>query len=383
MDQYTKAEFAKNSENKEDPSSFTPAVREAGIAQGTIVYSKLYNTMLGELTKFSKSLSDELTNVLAEAGISPSDSSVTQILTAIKQIAKDNTSGVQVGDLVPNISNEAPIGRMVCDGTLVNNCRTLFPDFYQFVLTKTPFVTMSVYASQLNTYGQCGFCGVEGDNVRLPTITRPISGTSDLSLTGQAILDSMRPITGNFGNKVDNGVFDGAFTVGPLRGYVGRFYRNDTAHTIAFDSARLGARYNGSETRGKQVQYPYSVVVYTTTMSQSLANVQELINLLRYQAQLGVQELPATSGTINLISGAIYKGVIDGATSFVLPTPTDNTLLNQILIQLEITSGGSITSWGTQKYLGDQPVAQEGQCNIIYEYDLISSEWFVGQVIKR
>ena len=63
MDQNKLAEFAKSSENKEG-QEFTTAVQEAGIAQGSLIVSRLFNTMLGDVTRVMKSWNEELVNVL-------------------------------------------------------------------------------------------------------------------------------------------------------------------------------------------------------------------------------------------------------------------------------------------------------------------------------
>ena len=146
------------------------------------------------------------------------------------------------------------------------------------------------------------------------------------------------------------------------------------------DSSKLGAAYNGTETRGKQVQYPYYIQVYTAPMQQSLVDVQTLIELLKYQNQLGIIELP-TGGTINLASGGIYRAILSQDTTFVLPEVTDNTLLNQILIQLEVRGTPSI-NWGTANFFSGEPSVAEGHYNIVYEYDLLVGGWVIGQIEK-
>lgn len=390
METYKEAEFAKNSENKENPAEFTTAVREAGLQQGSIIYSKLYNTMLGELTKFGRSLSSELENVLAEANITPTDASTIQVLTAIKQIVRANTNGLQLGDLIPNAGVNPPAGRFLCNGQWIDNCQAIFPDFYDYVIKNTPYVTNAVYNTQVNTYGQCGFIAVDGARVRLPLITRPISGVSNASQCGQAVLDTMRPITGTvikyseFLNEGDTRYTNGAFYRGTYgdAGY-GNGVKGGSADLytqIKMDSARLGAAYNGTETRGKQVQYPYYIQVYTAPMQQSLVDVQALIELLKYQNQLGIIELPV-GGTINLVSGGIYRAILSQDTTFVLPEVTDNTLLNQILIQLEVRGTPSI-NWGTANFFSGSPSAGEGHYNIVYEYDALVGGWIVGQIEK-
>ena len=88
MENFTLAEFAKDSENKED-SSFTPQVQEAGIEQGSLIVSRLYNTMLGEITRTLISWNEELTKVLTEAGITPSSLSNEQLYTAINTLIQN------------------------------------------------------------------------------------------------------------------------------------------------------------------------------------------------------------------------------------------------------------------------------------------------------
>ena len=388
MDQLELAEFAKVSENKEDPSTFTDAVQEQGIAQGSLIVSRLYNTMLGSITRVMKSWNTELVNVLDAAGINPSALTDEQLLAAILQLIKQNSNGLQLGDLIPNIGTVSPVGRALCNGQRLTNCQTMFPDFYTYVTTKTPYKTVSEWNAQVSVYGQCGFCAVDGADVILPLITRPISGVSNISQTGQAINDTMRPIKGDVGGFntwiAQGGVTSGAFynkndiRGGDVRGGGGRDY----SYQGSMDSGRLGTAYNGSETRGKQVQYPYYIQIYTAPSSQALVNTAELVDMLKYQNQVGIIKLTQTSGNISLASGGIYTLTLSGNTTFVLPTPEDKTLLNQILVQLNITAASITINWGTTNYFSGQPSTSLGNSNIIFEYDALMNSWVVGQVEK-
>lgn len=389
MDQIKLAEFAKSSENKEGPE-FTAAVQEAGIAQGSLIVSRLFNTMLGDVTRVMKSWNEELVNVLGEVGIMPSALTNEQLLAAFIAIVKKYSGGTQLGDLVPNIGTTSPIGRVLCNGARLQNCKTLFPDFYNYVLTSTPYKTVAQFNQQVSTYGQCGFCAVDGDDVVVPLITRPISGVSNLSQTGQAVSDTMRPITGGvckvseFLNEGDTRWTNGAFERGTYgdagSGNGVKGGAADPYTTIKMNSGRLGAAYNGTETRGKQVQYPYYIQIYTAASSQAMVDTAALVEMLKYQNQLGIIELP-TGGTINLASGGIYRAVISQDTTFVLPEVTDNTLLNQILIQLEVRGTPSI-NWGTTNFFSGEPSVAEGNYNIVYEYDLLVGGWVIGQIEK-
>lgn len=381
MDQIKLAEFAKSSENKEGPE-FTTAVQEAGIAQGSLIVSRLFNTMLGDVTRVMKSWNEELVNVLGEVGITPSALTNEQLLSAFIAIVKKYSGGTQLGDLVPNIGTTSPIGRVLCNGARLQNCKTLFPDFYNYVLTSTPYKTVAQFNQQVSNYGQCGFCAVDGDDVLVPLITRPISGVSNLNQTGQAILDTMRPITGVIGGQSGQNTANtgGAAYVKKTYGRNGGLEDWAPYADIGIDSSRLGARYSGAETRGKQVQYPYYIQIYTAASSQAMVNAAALVEMLKYQNQLGIIELP-TGGTINLTSGGIYRAIISQDTTFVLPEVTDNKLLNQILIQLEVRGTPSI-NWGTANFFSGTPSVSEGHYNIIYEYDSLVGGWVIGQIEK-
>ena len=382
MDQFKLAEFAKKSENKENPAVFTESVQENGIAQGTLIVSRLFNTMLGETTRVMKSWNAELVKVLDAAGLTPTALSDEQLLSAFLTLIKKNSNGLQLGDLVPNIGTTSPLGRVLCNGQRLGNCKRIFPDFYDYVVKNTPYKTVSEWNAQVAKFGQCGFCAVDGDDVIVPLITRTISGVKDLSQCGQAVNDTMRPLTGSVGRFFGNdneasGIFE--------KVRYDNTYGDDGAGTwsafrIDVKSAKLGAAYNGTETRGKCVQYPYYIQVYTGATSQGMADTAALVDLLKYQNQLGILPLPK-GNTVNLASGGIYSGAVNSDVTFILPAVTDKSLLNQILIQLNI-SGEPKINWGTTNYFSGEPSTGAGNYNIIYEFDNLLNAWVVGQVEK-
>ena len=382
MDQFKLAEFAKKSENKENPAVFTESVQENGIAQGTLIVSRLFNTMLGETTRVMKSWNAELVKVLDAAGLTPTALSDEQLLSAFLTLIKKNSNGLQLGDLVPNIGTTSPLGRVLCNGQRLGNCKRIFPDFYDYVVKNTPYKTVSEWNAQVSKFGQCGFCAVDGDDVIVPLITRTISGVKDLSQCGQAVNDTMRPLTGSVGRFFGNdneasGIFE--------KVRYDNTYGDDgsgtwSAFRIDVKSAKLGAEYNGTETRGKCVQYPYYIQVYTGATSQGMADTAALVDLLKYQNQLGILPLPK-GNTVNLASGGIYSGAVNSDVTFILPAVTDKSLLNQILIQLNI-SGEPKINWGTTNYFSGEPSTSAGNYNIIYEFDNLLNAWVVGQVEK-
>ena len=382
MDQFKLAEFAKKSENKENPAVFTESVQEDGIAQGTLIVSRLFNTMLGETTRVMKSWNAELVKVLDAAGLTPTALSDEQLLSAFLTLIKKNSNGLQLGDLVPNIGTTSPLGRVLCNGQRLGNCKRIFPDFYDYVVKNTPYKTVAEWNAQVAKFGQCGFCAVDGDDVIVPLITRTISGVKDLSQCGQAVNDTMRPLTGSVGRFFGNdNEASGIFEKVPYP----NTYGDDGAGTwsafrIDVKSAKLGSAYNGTETRGKCVQYPYYIQVYTGATSQGMADTAALVDLLKYQNQLGILPLPK-GNSVNLASGGIYSGAVNSDVTFILPAVTDKSLLNQILIQLDI-SGDPKINWGTTNYFSGEPSTSAGNYNIIYEYDNLLNAWVVGQVEK-
>lgn len=307
------------------------------------------------------------------------------IFPDLQTILENMPIGLHVGDLLPNIGNEPPAGRMLCNGQRVTDCQTLYPEFYAYVLAKTSYKTVAEFNAQVAEYGQCGYPAVDGADVILPLITRPISGVNSLAQTGMSILDTMRPITGRFrSGSMFSGDYGGAFVTsnagGQGGGQDGSGWDSQNVE-VDFNSNRLGTRYSGSETRGKQVLYPYSVVVYTTIPDKATINVGELVALVKQQNQAGIETLPATSGSIELAAGGIYKGVLDGNATFVLPQLIDDSLFAQITIQLQIPSGVNV-DWGTNLYLGAEPSASEGAYNVFYEYDALQKQWAVGSLAK-
>ena len=302
----------------------------------------------------------------------------------LQTITENMPIGLYVGDILPNMGKEPPPGRMLCDGSVIENCQTLYPDFYNYVLQKTNYKTFADWQTEANEYGQCGYCGVNGADVRLPLITRPISGVNSVAQAGMAIHDTMRPLSGRFASfdRGDRGIYSGIFKVESRWSTNVESGGGDNWGTIVkADSAELGRNFSGSETRGKQVLYPYSVVVYTTIPDKATINVGELVALVKQQNQAGIESLPADSGNIELAAGGIYKGVLTGDTTFVLPQLTDNSLFAQITIQLQIT--GDITvDWGTNLYLGAEPTFSEGSYNVFYEYDALEEKWAVGSLTK-
>ena len=89
--------------------------------------------------------------------------------------------------------------------------------------------------------------------------------------------------------------------------------------------------------------------------------------------------ISATSGTIALESNKVYKASLDGSTTFTLPSTVDNTIFNQIYLQLDVTGTPTI-DFGTTNYMTIEPVITSGINLICYEYNSNEQAWYVSKV---
>lgn len=174
MDVFELAEFAKNSENKED-ASFTPEVQEAGIEQGSLIVSRLYNTMLGHITKVMKSWNEELIKVLEEGGITPSELNNEQLYNAILKII-NRTHGRNIGDVYysqSSSSEDNPGALPLFTGELISNASNAFPEFCTWLAAHSSLcITQAQYDTRLSQYGECPFYvyNTGANTVRLPKL---------------------------------------------------------------------------------------------------------------------------------------------------------------------------------------------------------------------
>lgn len=96
--------------------------------------------------------------------------------------------------------------------------------------------------------------------------------------------------------------------------------------------------------------------------------------------------VPATStGSVSLQDNAINAVVATGAISFSLPSVTDNTIIHQMVVQLQKPTAAWNVSLGTSVYFGSSSAPDfttSGDWNIYYEYDANHRVWVVGAIKK-
>lgn len=128
-----------------------------------------------------------------------------------------------------------------------------------------------------------------------------------------------------------------------------------------------------------KVQSDLSSTLATKQDVLTAGNGIDISNNSTISAQQAIEALVASSGTIALDTNKVYKISLDGNTTFSLPVTVDNTVFNQILLQLQIT--GTITiDWGTTHYFIDALELEAGVYDIVYEYNSLENVWYVGRL---
>ena len=85
------------------------------------------------------------------------------------------------------------------------------------------------------------------------------------------------------------------------------------------------------------------------------------------------------AATVALVDNSINRITISTATTFTLPTITDNTKLHQILVQVNLTAVVSINVGTTYFFNSTAPdLSTTGLYNLIFEYD--GTHWVCGSL---
>lgn len=103
-------------------------------------------------------------------------------------------------------------------------------------------------------------------------------------------------------------------------------------------------------------------------------------SIARYQQP--IVPIEQTSGVVNLNTTNIYTMVIDGDTSFVLPTDMDTRFYNQIQLSVQII-GRPAVDWGTDIRFNREPIEIDpGFYDFHFDYDNLQQAWVVGYMSK-
>ena len=199
----------------------------------------------------------------------------------------DETSprGLPLGTIIPAavISDDASLHLL--DGSSLAQSG-IYAEFCTWlknrVLTNSsnvPTCTISEYASEMTTYGQCGkfvinntssvqVSGnyrVEANSIKLPTITEFIASNNGGDSIGLAELDMFKSHVHNVGANNQHNYTSGVdtFALG-TSGYPIKPYNRNVAYT------------GGDETRPKNVRYPYYIVVATSVKTDVEVDIDKV-----------------------------------------------------------------------------------------------------------
>ena len=81
-----------------------------------------------------------------------------------------------------------------------------------------------------------------------------------------------------------------------------------------------------------------------------------------------LESLTAQSGSLYPLTNHIYRQAIGSNTNIVLPAVTDDTVFNQIIMQIEVSNSATV-GLGTTYGYGTIPTITNGKYKLVYEYD--------------
>lgn len=216
---------------------------------------------------------------------------------------------VPTGAIMSYAFNDLPAGWFRLDGTVLPNANQAAPQFVAKLneannkqVGEKLIIGKDEWEQIERTYGSCGkFCWI-GANLRFPKITGFIKGLTDITQLGRAELDTMRPITGIIGGQSNQntGNTKGAFYVANVYGRNGGLENWAPYADFGFDSSRLGANYNGSETQPKCVKYPYIMSVFNKVQWTSQLDYDNLIRASINKADIDLSNVQSINLPVTL-----------------------------------------------------------------------------------
>lgn len=186
-------------------------------------------------------------------------------------------------DVFYSFSSETPIGAYpLWTGETILYCKSLYPQFWKKInnlskLGNIVTVTSEEYEERLEAYNQCAAFYIDEINghVRLPKITRFISGIEDLSELAKEEKAGLPNITGAVGTIVGYGGFSksGAFQGSSNWGGSIAYHQGGTYMMSAnFDASNASSVYGASNT----VQPPAVKLCLYLQVANNVAEISEL-----------------------------------------------------------------------------------------------------------
>lgn len=214
-------------------------------------------------------------------------------------------SVLAVGSVVASASVKELPGQKWLNGQTLEQAAQNYPELLAYVLDAGKYITFEQYAKKLAQDGQCAAYAWDGEDLRLPLVLRPIAGAygEDIGEITKDVIRKIPPFKLPGSDNSDGGTdweSGPATTVGETDGRNLGFDSAAHGRPIKIDFALLGENYTGSETRGKQILWPYSVVYTAKPAAQSAvpnyiyraADQSEEANLIKITIGGGFKTLP-------------------------------------------------------------------------------------------
>ena len=249
----------------------------------------------------------ELADELLKDMVFPVETATDTKATTLLQLKKWIGSGLPIGTIVPAVGKISDSRFTLLDGkTLAKN--GAYREFCEKVVEQVQAgnwfaCTQEEYDADLLAYGQCGRFVVENDYVRIPTITRFIGATINLSEFGKSFAQSLPQHTHTRGSmNITGGPIHinaygpGNITSGAFKTVATGASHNDSGGTgvdISFNAANAwtgstsgasdGTYQSGAKVQPDHVKYPYYMVIGSEGQREEISvdinQVYEDINL--------------------------------------------------------------------------------------------------------
>lgn len=93
--------------------------------------------------------------------------------------------------------------------------------------------------------------------------------------------------------------------------------------------------------------------------------------------------LGKTSGAFSLTENCIYKGTLNGTTTFVLSNPKNINVKNQIKLYLKLATTNLQINWGANNFINNKaPERYTANYIVYYLWNPINGTWSVGSMIE-
>ena len=217
-------------------------------------------------------------------------------------------SAIPLDDAKVHLLDGSTISQTGVYADFANLVKTLVSNGYNISCTQSDFDV------NVSTYGQCGKFVIDNDNgnIRLPLITEFIASNNGGQTIGLAELDSFK----SHSHEVKNGngqYLQASSTSGSYAG--GRVSSNTAYYDSSNEFYTIKAQETGgSETKPKNVRYPYYIVLasgYKSTEQVDIDNVMNEVNGVKTEISQNKSILFAEEErlkTLNKFSSGIVQG---------------------------------------------------------------------------